>query len=237
MSYSFDGVDDDLTGDLGASNELAYPITIAHWVKYVDHPVFFEGMLSLALNTANDGFLYTATSNADGRFAGSTHNGLNALFTLSTPTSLDNEWFAIVYVARSATDRQVYIDVRGNTATETTSYAASELYRKITVGASGYGDLEFLGNIAEVAIWNSDLSADTADIDDYMAGTSADQIDNASLVGYWPLNTDGGLSDASGNGGPTLTANGAVFDSDHPIITSGGVTPNYNNFLHAIIGA
>jgi len=224
-SYDFvvGGDDNNFACDLGAGNTLAYPVTVAIWIKYTGHPAERQYPVNFgnAVDSTNDSFLIR-TDTTDGAFqATSTASAGGATsdsFTLADPASLDNTWFTLVAYFRSDTAREIYVNGSTDGANSGTR-AVAEALRYLRIGESLVGAFPFDFNIAEVAIWNSDLSGANRAL--YEGGTSADQIDNANLIGYWTLDTENTTqADASGNGGPNCTAGGTpVFDTDHPTIT------------------
>jgi hypothetical protein len=132
---------------------------------------------------------------------------------------VDNVWAPIVGVITSDTLRDVYIGDITQTGTNASSNVVGSALNDLSIGRQFGNTAEFPGLIAEVAIWNTDLS--TAQITSYMTGTAASGIAASNLIGYWPLNTDGVLTNSGTDAGGDLTASGAVFDADHPTISSG----------------
>jgi hypothetical protein len=222
---SYDFTNGRFTGDLGVGNTVGYPLTICAWVKYTDHQV--SNVYILNFGNAVDSFnesVRLALTNVDGRFlAGNVDSGgvvSNSIYTLGDPSSLDATWFPFCGYLTSDTSRQSYVD--GDTdGSNTVERIVSEALRYLSVGQTLQNGGAFVGNIAEIAIWNSTLS--TGDRQAYEGGTAASGIDSANLIGYWSLATDDDSpADESGNGGPTLTLNGTMdFDADHPTISGG----------------
>jgi len=106
-------------------------------------------------------------------------------------------WYNLVYVANS-TQINMYVNGvsvysgAGSTATSTTQNAL------IGSGDNGNaGVYNFVGNIANVQIYNKSLSANEIQAL-YLEGIGGAPIDLQNLVGWWPLN--GNANDYSGNG-------------------------------------
>lgn len=227
-SYDLDGSGDRFDGDFGVGNESGYPVTLGIWIKYTDFPLANRHALQFGNIAATNSDYHSCIFNggiADGRFGASSFDGSSnpvAVFTLANPASLDNTWFPLVCIFRGDTDRQIHVDTRTNTGTNSSSSAVTQTLRYLSAGGALSGGGLFTGKIAEIAVWEAALS--NADIDAFMSGTAASGINTANLKGYWSLSTnDITPDDESGNGGPTLSATGnPTFDADHPAITSGG---------------
>ena len=224
MSYDFGGTNDSFAGDFGEGNELGYPITIAMWMKFPDHPAAQQTPVNFGVNdnTVNSSHrMLIGVGDSDNTFfANSVAFGGGSASSNETQTDVDDRWFPVIAVFRSDASRQIYVDGTAGTH-DTNSRVVAETLRYLRIGENLQGGDEFQFNLAEVAIWNSDLSL--ANMDLYEAGTSGDQIDSANLVGYWSFSADDlSPDDESGNGGPTLSAVGTpTFDADHPVITGG----------------
>jgi len=110
---------------------------------------------------------------------------------------INGTWYNVVYVANS-TQINMYVNGvsvysgAGSTATSTTQNAL--------IGSGDNGNAyiyNFVGNIANVQIYNTSLSASEIQAL-YQEGIGGAPIDLQHLVGWWPLN--GNANDYSGNG-------------------------------------
>lgn len=179
-----------------------------------------------ALFTIDDGtnnnifFMYMTTTNAL-RFSATAGGGTTNLSGGSLTTGTLYHGFA---VARSATDRQLWLDGT-SLGTSATSRDPTGFNRMrigwIPVGPS-YGN----GNISEVALWNmSDPSA--GEITALWKGADPRTIRPASLLNYWPIlgNNDpepdwvGGAAMSLVNG-PTKIEHPRVVRRARPLITT-----------------
>ena len=232
-SFEFDtagAVDDALEGDLGVGNELAYPITVAVWVKYTNHSIASQVYASLAnVDGIRDDSFFCGAAAVDGQFAATSRASSGGSTTddetLGDPASLDNTWFPLVCYLRGDSDRQIVVN--GTTdGNNTGTRALTQTLRYLRFGTGEDGSGATAGLLAEIAIWNSDLSVANRQL--YEGGTAASQIDNANLIGYWSLSTsDTTPDDESGNAGPTLSIiEDVTFNADHPTIT--GAAPDWD---------
>ena len=216
MSYSFDGANDRLLGSF--TSTYADPLTLAAWVKITDHLINTDTILMVGNSNASQDQTYSIrTGNVDNTWrAFSRDTGQSAAsFTLAA----DNTWLPIVCKFSSNTSRTVYAGALANSGTNEDARSVGDAIQHIAVGRQIDAAGEFLGLIAEVAVWTGDLSDE--DITSFLAGTAASSIDAGNLIGYWPLSADNATQanlglDAAGD----LTVTGAVFDADHPTITT-----------------
>lgn len=147
--------------------------------------------------------LLNGSSSKAGSYTGSTDYGVGAwLATVGTYTG----------TAGSITLRK---GAYGNSNSDNPATLGGDL-SWVTVGRFPAGSNGWNGYVAEVAIWNSVLSA--GDQQSYFAGTSADQISASTLRAYWPLYTDAtkfaGLDSVG-----SMTISGATQNALHPTIT------------------
>lgn len=134
-------------------------------------------------------------------------------------------WFPAVGVWRSTTNRQIYygLDAAAGLLGESTNDAGTGV-GIVTLGVGATNGQKFTGLIAEVCIWNKELSS--GEIASFCDGsTQPSTIGAANLVGYWPLNYDNSTQTNEGTDtAGDLTVTSATYDSDHP--TFGGGAKN-----------
>jgi hypothetical protein len=226
MSFLFDGTGDNLTGTF--TSTYGDPFTLAVYVKFnAAHPGSTDNFLSIGNSSISNDQSYSigtgATANQWLGIARTTTNGEASLLSIDIGTA----WAGVVGVFTNTALRDVYVQTIAQTAQNTLTKSVTDAVQFIRAGELLDGARDFTGRLAELAVWNSALS--TADITSYLAGTAASGIAAANLIGYWPLSADSLLNlgtDADGD----LTATGnAVFDADHPTITSGIVIPVFMN--------
>ena len=201
-SIALDGVDDIVDCGNNSSLQITGELSLSAWVK-IDSSA--SGTMSI-ISKDNLGarcfdlFAYSSSANAT-RFAivnSNTFYGVNA-----TTNIKDNSWHHVVGVFKPSTSLKIYIDgtLEG---TNTTSIPASidNDTVNITIGSilsSGNNFFALNGNIDEVAVFNSELSAsDVTAI--YNSGVPND-LASLSPVSWWRC--------GDGDTSPTLTDNGS----------------------------
>lgn len=123
-----------------------------------------------------------------------------------------NAWHTAVGVFTSTTSRTVYLDgVAG--ATDTVARSPSLAQTKVFVGVQNGGN-PFSGRIAEVAMWNTGLTAD--DVASFNAGFSPLLIRPQSLIEYWPLFGAASPEPSLRNASNALSLTGAPSAASHP---------------------
>lgn len=131
---------------------------------------------------------------------------------ITTNTITANTWSHAAAVFLSRSSRTAYLDGISS-ITNTTLVGAPSSLNYVSIGsafAGGAWQSHFDGQIAEVGIWNSDLTA--AEIASLAKGMTCDKIRPESLVFYAPLVRD--LIDAKG--GLTITNNNSATVANHP---------------------
>jgi len=145
---------------------------------------------------------------ADYTFAGNVTPGISR----TTAGYTANNWHHACGVYTSSASRTAYLD-GGNNATDTTILTGSLSLNALTVGGrfnNGIVGLFFIGQIAEVGIWNVALTA--AEIASLAKGMTCDKVRPQSLVFYAPLVRD--LIDQKG--GRAITNNNGATVANHP---------------------
>jgi hypothetical protein len=129
-------------------------------------------------------------------------------------------WYAFVGVYRSATDRQFYLDtISGTKGISATSRTLTTPLTEIRIGSHPTAGLNFPGLMAEMALWDVELT--TEQITSFLAKNVATGIAAANLRGYWPLNVNSTSQPNLGlDSGGDLTASSNTYSADHPAITS-----------------
>jgi hypothetical protein len=218
MSFLFDGSGDYLSGTLGTT--YGKPITLAAHVKFTTHPSPSSDVFLTLGNSASsiDHCLTILTSTVDDEwYALSRTTGANQAIVSSV--NRDDQWTSVVGVFTSNTLRDLYIQTISQTGQSTGTSSVTDAMQYIRAGVWLDGARYLTGKLAELAIWDSALS--TADITSYLAGTAASGIDAANLIEYVPMSTNSLLNLGTDTDGDLTATGNAVFDADHPIITSG----------------
>ena len=194
----------------------AYPFTMSGW--FYDTSGSDSGNV-VGIETdasADNRFITLAQNNEVMRFQTRTTSAGNAD---SSGNYTINNWWLVIAVATSATDREVFIHdgTSGTSGTNTTNLTPSGM-DITTIGYNASATNYFTGYLAEIAIWNSALDA-TAQTD--LRTKSPALVESGSLVSYWPLggpNYDDDWLDKQGSN--NMTATGApTFNVEHPTLT------------------
>lgn len=215
MSYSFDGVDDVLTGTF--TSTYADPLTLACFFKLASFPVAQSFMVNFGNSSSTTNQSYAIlNSNIANEFAAWARDTVAQLARVGGFAGYGS-WSGLVGTFTSDTLRDGYLTQLSTTGSSVVATAITDTLQFIAVGRSLLSSSPYPGKLAEIAIWNSVLGA--SDIDTYMHQTRrASAIQTATLIGYWPLDVDATLHPNKGSdiGGALVPANGAVYDSDHP---------------------
>jgi len=124
-------------------------------------------------------------------------------------------WTAIVGIQTGDSFRIVYLGTPATNGTDVNPIVVGTLTR-VRLGMSPAASNDYLGLIAEAAIWNFDISSNST-LADYMSGVNALYC-ATTPVAYWPF-ADTDLLNLGTDSGGDLTATNTTFDADHPVIT------------------
>jgi hypothetical protein len=225
MSYDFSPASSTISGSF--TSTYTVPLTLAVWIKYTDHPADTDYILSLHKDANLDEFCVITSGGTNDQFlaiqADSTGNESAAY--AAALGEYDGVWLPIVATFESTTIWNIFVEVLGNSNTRTASRDPGPL-GEVKIGRAPNGLAPWNSKIAEVAIWDGELS--DANITEYMNGLAASQIDASNLIGYWPLDTNNATqsnegTDATGD----LTVTNATYDADHPSISTGDSKGRY----------
>ena len=217
MAYDFNGSNQYL--QVGSAVVTSAPLTMACWFNS-DSTTVSHALLSIT-NSGVAGGITRFVLLASGTITGDpvraiASDALNANGIADTTSGYSaNTWHHAAGVFTSASSRSVYID-GGNSGTNTTSITPTLLDRtnigvQFLQGAGGTGGVAFGdGRIAEVGVWNTDLTA--AEIASLADGMTCDKVRPQNLVFYAPLVRD--LIDVKG--GLTITNNNSATVANHP---------------------
>ena len=184
------------------------PVTLSAWI-YTNDAANNQGIVGLTDN--NDEFLLLQARMA---IAGDPLGALEydtAWKVATSGTSISTAtWHHVMGVFKSSTSRIVYLDgVDKVENTDLQDVHVEDLTRILIGTHKQAGGAYFEGNIAEVAIWQAELT--DANAVSLAAGANPSFINPDNLSKYWRLLSDG----TSAIGGNTLiAANGATYDSE-----------------------
>lgn len=206
-----------------------YPFTISFWVKTSTSSTFVPAGIFRS-SASNRFWRFVLYSNTNGTRIQSS-NTTNRQTSWGTSIE-DGSWHHVVGVFRAANDKELYVDGQykaQNTQTVNWDSSAS----RFSVGRHGGTGTAyyFTGNIDEVAIWDTDLSANGVD-EVYNNGAPSDlsvdgtdYTNSADLVLWWRMGDDanddvagtGNMEDNAGTfSGTAVNFSSASVQSDVP---------------------
>lgn len=210
MAYEFSGSGQNLYST--STPVTAAPLTLACWMKKTATTT--AGILTgIYWNGAGSwyAFYLIAGRAADGQKVGLGAANNNSFAVVdSTATYTAGTWHHVCGVFTSSTSRTIYLDA-GNSATNTTSLTPTNL-NSVNIGASRrqtVTDNYFDGSIAEVGIWNADLTQ--AEVGALADGMSPQLVRPQNLRVYIPL-----IRSTLDLKGLSLTTTGSPTVSAHP---------------------
>ena len=191
QSIEHDGVDDYVTfGTMtGSSLAITGDISISMWLKFSN-----SGGTEYAMSMGDVYGIYTSGGTIRG-FAriGGTFTALSSVGTFN-----DNAWHHVLYV-KNSTNMYLYIDGSLN-ASNTNGGTNTITSFDMRLGARYTTANFYEGLTDEVAIWNSDRSADVSTIYNSGVPNNLNDLSNAPLS-WWRC--------GDGDTSPTLTDNGS----------------------------
>lgn len=216
MSYSFDGVSNNLSGSF-SSTYASVPVTLGAFFRIDVHPAALRALVFFGNNSGSidDSQAIQQNSTLDqwGCFSRTTTNTSANLVVTE-----NGYWVGLLGVFTSDTQRDLYVGTPANTAANATSRTVAGVMQFLRVAENLAAGGHFKGKLAEVAIWNKALNA--GEIRDYLYGIKASTIGYQNLIGYWPLSAANASQANEGlDAGGALAVTGAVFDADQPNIT------------------
>jgi len=238
MSYDFAG-----GGYFTGTFDITYslPITLAIFCKYADHTtgdVFLN--FGNSNTTTNDSILLDSGSSSDEHRLASFNSvgGSNVALIAEASGTFDAAWFGIVGVVTSAILRDIFVNTLANTDDDVNSITVASALKYLSISSRlDFGLQQTPWNFAEIVIYNGVMS--DADIISYLGGLKATNlVGAANIIAYYSLDTedDSPNDESAGGAGPDLVKNGsAVFDADHPVITTSGGLPGFRGANRGIM--
>jgi len=195
LSVDFDGVDDYVDCGTDASLKPTAALSISFWMEGVGSGDDFPIRCGSSTLSNNYGYGFRIVSSTDYWFILGNGSASSSLRISSPAPSSGWHHFLCTW---DGTTQTMFIDgVSAGTATfaTTLAYDAGAFF----LGARNTsGNKDFLGNLDEVAIWNSDQSANISSI--YNSGTPTD-LSSLNPISWWRM--------GDGDTYPTLTDNGS----------------------------
>jgi len=203
---------------------LPYPLTISFRVKLT--AATSSGPIPVAYGEAYPDWDAEYTGASTGGLSAISGKGATFSGTVATggPIAVGG-WHLYVGVWASATNRRVYVDGSAITAVDPGSVPAGTHANKnftiggVLVSAGGiHTPAGYDGEIADVAIWNTDLVA--GDVDALAAGLRPGDVKPGNLQGWWKLGADGSLANSAGPLG-AMTVSGTCPVTPDPTYAEG----------------
>ena len=185
-SYLFDGVDDFI--NCGNDNSLNFgsALTVSAWVKPTNS---LNQVIASKNNSSTDGFVLMLSSGVPTKARFFIYIG-GALKDLQGTTTITHDVWSHVLAVNDGTDLKLYVNgVLDNTLTGGGGAIDSNTHNFV-IGARADGTLPFDNFMDEVAVWNSDQSANVASI--YNSGTPS-AITGA--VAHWKMGEEANFTD------------------------------------------
>ena len=221
MSYIFDGVNDRLTGTFTTGRVL--PITLACWFKVADHPLANDWMLTLSVSSSSTtNYTRIGTNATDNQWRVEVVDNASTLASANVTQTVDGIWTPMVAVIQADGTSDLYVTTFAGHGGPGNPNTITGNLTLIWLGENPSGGGDYVGRLAEAAIWDSALT--TQQITDYLSGISASVIAAANLIGYWPMSSADITNLGLDAGGDLTAVNQAAFDADHPTITIPSVT-------------
>lgn len=233
MSYLFNSSNENLDGTF--SSGFNVPISIVCWIKVgaaswaetnKDWIVIFSDNFT---DSNNSVVLSKTIGNPDEVIASTRDASSDSNAQEQHPDgTYDDTWVMIAGVFTSTVLRDVYVEDSANTGQATAEKILVNPLDSLRICGQMSGFNFMTGRIAEPAIF--DVALTTAMIDDLQTGAQQgirpNLVDPTNCIGYWRLKKNqASHPDESGNGGPTLTVNGATWSDQHPQIAGDAPEP------------
>lgn len=199
-SILLDGVDDYVDCGNPTSLQITNTITLSAWVKMSSTSGQSQDCIISKDNgsTQRSYTLWGKTSFSSSPIAYIWNGGTN--YSVQATTNIeDDNWHHVMLVYVPSTSLNIYIDgvLEGSNTTSIPS-SINNAIQNFHIGQFGNGTFKLNGNIDEVALWNSDQSANASTI--YNSGVPND-ISSLSPLSWWRC--------GDGDTSPTLTDNGS----------------------------
>jgi hypothetical protein len=209
MAYDLNGTNQHLNASAPIDCQTK-PFTLACWFN---SDTITDNQYLVSIGSNNDAWAITAHGNIAGDPVLCIQTGVaGTSWAASTAGYSQSAWQHVCGVFTSTSSRTVYLN-GGNNATNTVLESGRAAATRLDIGVTRFSNAftQYTnGRIAEVGIWNTDLTA--AEIASLAKGMTCDKVRPQSLVFYAPLVRD--LVDVKG--GLTITNNNTATVANHP---------------------
>jgi hypothetical protein len=220
QSIELDGIDDYVETNFNADNFSL--LSVSAWIKATNPQFDYNAIISNHYrNDTAPYFQFVCRIDNNGKLQYRIGNSSSSIFNvISTTTVRDNSWHHFVGTYNGST-LKIYIDG----VLENTASANGNLYttgNKTSIGGvidvtsgSEIINNNFLGNIDEVSIFNTELSA--SDVTSIYNGGVPNDISSLLPLSWWRFEGSGTTATDSGSGGNNGTLqNGVIRSTDVP---------------------
>ena len=187
-SFVFDGIVDYVDCGNGASLQITGALTLSAWVKMSSTSGQSQDCIISKDNgsTQRSYTLWGKTSFSSSPIAYIWNGGAN--YSVQATTNIeDDQWHYIMLVYVPSTSLSIYIDgTLENTNTTSIPSSINNASQNFNIGQFGNGTFELNGNIDEVAVWNSDQSANASAI----GGTIPTDLSTYNPISWWRMGED-----------------------------------------------
>lgn len=220
MSLAFNGTTSFL--EYVGSLVTDYPVSIFCWVKPTDTAGNRE-VVGIGKNGAGTECSAQQIATA---IRGSVRDGATSANCTAT-SAISLSWQPLLVTFNSTTNRKIYYSSGAVVTDNTSNSITPALFDRFKIGQRPYGaELFFYGEIAECAVWSSELTQ--GNFNSLAAGAFPETISTGTLVDSWSLETQAATQ--VGTVSRTLTATDTSQGATHPISrgtthsTSGAIT-------------
>jgi hypothetical protein len=198
-ALDFDGTNDVINCGNDSSLQITGAMTVSYWFKGLSANASATGVGKLG-NNGTRGFALTRTNgNAIYFFIAPTASSL--VSAVATPTLSNTQWYHLVGVYTPSTSMVIYLNGVPLTSTQTGSVPASQYNgsNNLQIGNRGDNSAWFNGEISNVAIWNTNLSAaEITSIYNQGVPSNLNTFSGTAPVSWWQIG-----SNSSFNPNPT----------------------------------
>ncbi len=212
LSTSFDGVDDYV--DCGSAFASLTSFSVSAWFKSDDTSSSSQAIISSRLNSISSSKGVDIFINNNQLYSRIYNNGATQVIVAFTDTS---SWHHVA-LTYNGTTLEMYLD---NVSQGTSTGVYSSSGADWLIGKWNYGSTYFNGNIDELAVFNTELSA--SDVTSIYNGGVPNDISSLNPLSWWrmgdgdiyPTLTDNG---SGGNDGTMTNMSSTNFITDIPIV-------------------
>ena len=201
----------------------AKPLTISVWFRTTDD-TNLQAIVAMC-DQSDEFFLVDARMAIGGNPAAAMEYNTAWKVADSSTGITTSTWHHAMAVFKNSTSRTIYLDGVGKvTNTDSQDVNVGDLTRILIGTHKEVGGSYFDGNIAEVAIWQAELT--DANAVSLAGGAAPADINSNDLSRYWRLVSDG-TNEVVGGGGTLSAGNGATYDANEQPTVDDAYVFNY----------